>query len=357
MMENVRQFSDRSSIDKEAREWLIRLDSDEPLGADVDRALREWIARSPAHRQELQRICRFWNRANILTELAIPLRELTRGQKSGWFNSTWMAFLRMHSAGAALALVLLGVPVVLTSWLMPEADTRTNGVYETAVGQRQTVVLADGSTMQMNTDSEVRVSYDGDTRRVRLLRGEALFDVKADAGRPFEVHAGKGVVRAVGTAFSVYLKNGDINVTVAEGQVDLASIETRQTTGSAHTSMPEMVAEKLASVRSGQAAVFQEVRKEVRISQLASQELQRRWSWRDGYLVFAGEPLSEVIAEVNRYTALTVDIDDPQLKSLPIGGRFMVGDLEAIFDVLETSFGIQITRISDEHVRMQLPLE
>jgi transmembrane sensor len=90
------------------------------------------------------------------------------------------------------------------------------------------------------------------------------------------------------------------------------------------------------------------------IEDLAASELQQRMAWQEGFLVFSGEPLSDVIREVNRYSPVTLELADPALASLSIGGRFRVGDLEAVLDVLRLNFGIRSERIDDRRVRLEV---
>lgn len=344
MTGEVYQFADRKTIAEEAREWLIRLDGDdEPSRVDVA-ALNAWVERSPAHREELLRVAEFWNDANLLTELSIPLQSKPKPQ-------------RFNPRVAVAATFLLGVAVALTVWLYPQSVTATNGIYATAIGELQVQTLADGSVIQINTDSQVQVDYSDTVRKIRLLRGEAHFDVSSNPDWPFEVHAGKGMVKAVGTAFSVYLSEDSVEVTVSEGRVDLAVLANR-VESAGYQSVPETI----GTLGHGQSAVFSS---EVPTAQqlagssvvpeidtLADQELARRLSWREGYLVFAGEPLSYVVGEVNRYTPMTIDIADPALSQLRIGGRFKVGELEPMFDVLQSSFDIQVSRLDDQHIRL-----
>lgn len=346
MTSKVYKLADRTTIAEEAREWLIRLDGDdEPSQADIA-ALNEWVGRSPAHREELSRISAFWNDANILTELSIPLNSRPRRQKP-------------RRLAAAAAVCLLGIGVALTVWLYPQSMVAANGIYATAIGELQVQTLADGSIVQINTDSQVQVDYSDSLRKIRLLRGEAHFDVSDDPDWPFEVYAGKGMVKAVGTAFSVRLSQDKVKVTVSEGRVDLAVVADR-----VNSQKYQPVLETIGTLGHGQSAVFssQAVNAERRdggigsivpeIDTLAEQELARRLSWREGYLVFAGEPLSYVIDEVNRYTPMTIDIADPALSQLRIGGRFKVGELDAMFDVLQSSFGIQVSRLDDQHIQL-----
>ena len=119
-MNNVHKFSNRGTIEAEARAWLIRLDGDTPLREEEISALREWAGRSPAHRQELKRISRFWNIANILTELAIPLHGNTVPKR---FADIRVNIFSRYRLAAVTAVFLLTIGISLISWMtLPEPD-------------------------------------------------------------------------------------------------------------------------------------------------------------------------------------------------------------------------------------------
>jgi RNA polymerase sigma factor (sigma-70 family) len=259
------------------------------------------------------------------------------------------------------AVFLLAVAVSLGSWLLHQRISATNGLYATALGEQRTWTLVDGSIIQLNTGSRVQVDYGGELRTVRLLRGEAYFAVAHDAQHPFEVHAGVDMIRAVGTAFSVYLKDDQVRVTVSEGRVALASFGKDAEPIDSHAAAKvgtrmgsrNPSAKFLRSLDSGQSATLDETAAEVHF--LDEKSLERQTAWREGLLVFSGQPLSEVIAEVSRYTSMNIEIVDPRLRSLPVGGRFEIDDLPAILDVLESNFNIRVVRPDEQHIRLLAP--
>jgi transmembrane sensor len=355
MMGKIYEFSERSTIEQEAREWLIRLDSEIQLTDPEDAALREWVTRSPAHRQELKRICKFWNRANILAELAIPVQAVEGHRTANLFHGTWIPWPGTHRMYAIVTILILCSTIALTSWVLNKPDASTNGIYVTAIGQQESFSLADSSIMQLNTDSQVQVDYSAQSRKIRLVRGEAHFDVAHDPDKPFEVYAGQSMVSALGTAFSVYLKTDDVKVIVTDGQVNIAAVSSVTPDD---VKIKEINLIKLDSLQAGQSAVFNNTTSTIITKNiLAEQELQKSMSWQDGYLLFDGDPLSHVIEEVNRYVPLTIEITDPKLKSIPVGGRFRAGDIRAIFDILEDSFGIQVVEVDEHHIHLQFPQE
>ena len=98
-----------------------------------------------------------------------------------------------------------------------------NGIYETRIGEQNSITLVDGSVIQLNTDSHIQVNYEKNQRSIVLMAGEAHFEVAKDPSRPFVVKAGDGMVRAVGTAFTVRINPEALKVIVTEGKVALAA--------------------------------------------------------------------------------------------------------------------------------------
>ena len=429
-------FSEQTSVQQQAREWLIRMDGDAPLGSSERAELREWLAKDPTHQAELKRIAAFWNRANILTELAVPLqRDALRGRIGRLIR--FGADLRFGAA--AVLCVALGATAW---WLMPHGAA--NGTYGTAIGQQQTLALSDGSTVQINTDSQIQIDYSEPLRKIRLLRGEAFFTVAPNAKRPFEVFAAGGIVKAVGTAFAVSVQGAQVSVTVAKGVVDVGPDQFRgavddvggamgrkadghngtgrrtmggsatgggatggsatggsatggsatggsatgggamggSATGGSATgggamgggamgggatgggamggaamdgsaTDPAAPLRGALSLRAGETVTVGS-ESSVKPRVVGEAELQRRLSWHEGYLVYSGQPLNEVVAEVNRYSTVALEIADPRLNSLAIGGRFKVGDLDAICDALQENFGIRVVRVDDQHIQLRL---
>ena len=217
-MDNLYKMTDPIVIAKEARDWLIRLDGDDALSVNEQAALRAWGERSEMHQQELMRITQFWNEASVLTELSIPIQNEAQRQYESEHKSqdkqkktaiglvAWLNGFRGLRYGGALSLVgVLGILVFSFNVYNNALNTSTNGVYTTGIGELQTHTLADGSVIRINTNSQVKVNFNADARSIRLLRGEAHFEVSHNRRWPFDVYAGIGRVKAVGTAFSVRL--------------------------------------------------------------------------------------------------------------------------------------------------------
>lgn len=352
--DNVLPFEDHSSIQAHARQWLVRLDSDAPLNPSEERALRQWLSQSRAHRREFERISAFWHDANILNELHTPAYDQTSRRwhrlQGSLYRLTQLPRHAWGRAGALAATVTLALALVFV--VMPLDKTASNGIYVSALGEVSKHRLADGSIVRLNTDSQIAVDYSDGSRNIRLLRGEAHFKVAHNPDWPFQVYAGSGMAKALGTAFSVRLHQDALQVTVDEGRVALSA---------AAELAPLAQMQPLASLASGDSARLSQQPDQTyshspQITQIPAPELQRQLAWHQGYLVFVGDPLSQVIAEVSRYTTVNIHIADPALQQLRVGGRFKVGELEAMFEVLQTSFGIQVSQLDSQHIQLhQIP--
>ncbi len=385
MTEKIIDFPERRAIQEEAGAWLIKLDGDEPLSAVELSRLREWLARGAAHREELSNLACLWDKMNVLTELTVPLGKPEQSTRRSLFKGTGGSLFRSWRLAGIATVLIVGLTIGMFSILSPNPIVETNGLYATAVGQQQTVKLADGSVVVLNTDSQINVAFADGARNIRLLQGEAYFTVAKDASHPFRVFAANGRVQAIGTEFSVYLKDKAVSVTVTEGRVALAAFEQRRLNeltvratqlDDGPTSIPKGAAvgsgaiaqiddsyfKVVTALNAGQSASIPAatedevvgVQRDAGIETVGSSELERRLSWRDGFLTFTGDPLEDVVREISRYTTVSIEVADPELRAIKIGGRFPVGETEAMFVALETNFGIEVTRMSHDRVLLSM---
>ncbi len=341
--ENIVEFPNLKAIEEEAALWIARLDGRETLPSAEVAALKDWVSRSPQHREALERMSLLWGGMACLDDLnyldndpGLVPAALARKPAKWWVASTIAASLVIAAFSA----------VFLTQ---TRQSLQQSGHYATAVGEQETILLSDGSKIILNTNSEITVDLDLNRRSINLLRGEAHFDVASDAERPFLVYANDGIVKAVGTAFTVHLRKTSVEVTVSEGVVALISRPQTPLSGTALATPIEDLT-PLAALTVGQSAIFAETVES--LTRMSGEALDRKLLWRGGFIAFAGEPLSTVVADVSRYTDIVIEIDDPDLENLPIGGYFKVGEVEDMFDSLEASFGIQVERVSTTRVKL-----
>lgn len=342
--QNIVRFPDLKTIEDEAALWVARLDARGELSETELASLKKWIGQSPQHREAIDRMSALWGGLDILDDMNYADEAVVEELRGTVFPKTkWWA------AGVIAATLLIVALVGLSGQSTLGPSMAQSGHYLTAVGEQDTVTLADGSEIILNTDSEVRVEFSGKVRNIYLDKGEAHFDVAHDPDRPFLVHAQGGIVKAVGTAFTVFLRKKAVEVTVSEGVVALipqsAGTLVEEAIGEAVTNLTPV-----AALTAGQNAVFAE---EVEsLTSMSDEALDRKLLWRGGFIAFAGEPLGTVVADVSRYTDVVIEIDDPELEQLPIGGYFKVGEVEGMFEALEGSFGVNVERVSPTRVKL-----
>ena len=350
MNNNISPIDSKSEIRAQARGWVIRFNRDkEPSQADIA-ALNQWANQSSAHRAELTNAEQTWRDSDLLLELAVPVGDSAERRLANWLNKLRMAVKVSSTRGFLTAALGAVVSIATLSWYLSITGVSGNGYYETAIGEQRTLILEDRSLVQMDTNSRLHISYSEDKRQINLEQGKAYFDVAKNPNRPFEVYASTGMVRAVGTAFSVFIDNSDIRVTVNEGRVNLARVGEAPVNKSNHKKAP--TTDVFLSLDRGQSALFNQA--EETMIELADSELSRQQAWRRGLLIFAGEPLAEVVSEVSRYTSTTIEISDPELRQILIGGRFRAGELEALIDVLEAGFGVEVSYIGKDHIQLRM---
>jgi len=210
---------------------------------------------------------------------------------------------------------------------IPEvAAPAASGAYATAIGEQRVLVLADGSRVTMNTGSQITVDFRPDRRIVRLVRGQALFDVAHNPKRPFSVAAGGRVVTALGTVFEVQIGRGQLHVTLMRGKVVIDP--PRAATGG--TAAP--AAQVPTYLTPGQQfTVTMRSAPEVH-----AVDVNRQLLWRQQLVEFDDAPVSQAVAELNRYSLKPIVISDARVGQMRISGVYKTGDPNAFADLVST---------------------
>ena len=337
----VIEFPGQKTMELQAAAWMVKLDDGEP-SAETRQAFKEWVNQDPSHRSAFERVVAFSSDLNLLTQVVLPREKAISGP-------------RFWGSGFAVACSL--VLAVITVLVMPISDSQ---LYITQIGEQKTIQLDDRSIVLLNTNSQLEVEYSQEKRKLILLQGEAHFDVVKNPDRPFEVFAGKGLVRAVGTAFNVHLRKADVEVIVTEGVVELDQAEPQAATAApvndktppAEVSTPNKSLQKFApglQVKAGNRLTYdRDILAQVQLDDSA--EISRALSWQQGILTFDGESLEQVVEEVSRYTELTIVIPERAARELKVGGLFKVGDTDALFEALKNAFGMRVKVVSKDVV-------
>lgn len=301
-------------IDAQAAEWAARVDNG--LSVEEQSVLDAWLAGDSrrlgayakaravfAHVRRAKALGPDYDVAEFATQPAVELVRPSR-------RRLWMG----GAAAAAVTVAAAGVGLQVR-------NTRVR----TRIGEVRLVPLPDGSSMTLNTASRATIDFSGTARRIRLVEGEALFDVAKDSSRPFLVEAADTQVRAVGTSFVVRrLQDQPVQVLVREGVVEVKR-------EAALAAKPVRVRANTRAVAAKDGAVD--------ASAVTAAEVTRELVWREGLLAFEDVPLQQAIAEFARYSDTRIVVDDPAIGQETVTGLFMAnnptGFAQAVADALD----------------------
>jgi transmembrane sensor len=308
-------------IEGEAADWLVRQEG-EIWSSEDEAGLEAWLTADVLHEVTYYRLEHGWRSADRLVALRTPERTIV--VRTGRF---W------RPVAIAASLLVVCLAGVLGYGLVDRGGPET---YATLVGGHSAIPLADGSQVELNTDTAIAADIDTKVRKVVLTKGEAFFDIAHDATRPFEVVVGNHRVIVVGTKFSVKRIGGDIQVNVLEGRVKIIPIKAA-TEGSALREMKMLSAGEIAMI-SGSAEL---------VTSRSHERVVESLSWREGVLLFDQDTIGDAAAEFNRYNIKKIVVRDPQVRVATISGRFQAGNVDAFTRLLGRAYGFEIRQTAD----------
>jgi len=304
------------SVHAQAVDWLLRIRS-ENCPETERHAFNIWLEASASHRQAYETVLAQWEWMEPFKAMNFPARDAALRYRG---KSPRRLFI--YSAAATLLLAMGLTAFMPNGWLgIPHT-------YVAEKGDRQTVTLADGSRIELNTESEVRVHFNRWQRSVEIIKGEAFFTVNHDAERPFEVRAGSGRIRDIGTAFEVYIKPEHVIVAVQEGIVEVQASGKRELTAG----------QQLAFSNSGEFQALQ------------AQDVAGLTAWRQGNLVFRNRRLDDVLAEVGRYHDTRVRLQNETLGKLRVSGTFHTAELGDTLDAIAAILPVNIDHVGTHEI-------
>jgi transmembrane sensor len=337
-LSDIVKLRTRAEIEEEAAQWVWRLDG-ASSGAAEQTAFDAWLRLDPRHRRAFEELSRVWNTLDgakgALTGATLHARDLEPYPEHdlGAVRRT-----ALRAAAAAVALLALGVGIL---WMRAGNETQT---LATAVGQQRNVTLADGSVITLNTNSIVETDLTRGFRQIYLRKGEAHFQVAHDRSRPFLVHAGDAVVRAVGTEFEVRVRpDQHVDIMVNEGRVEVQAAAPGA--GPDLSGAPDRAGTPLRALRAGERLSTASV--DYSVEQVSPARLSSEMAWREGAIVFDGQPLAAAIAEIERYTDARIMVSDPGVAALKVGGRFRTDDVQGFFAGLQSALPVTVRRAAD----------
>ena len=355
MTEFVDFPSEKAIIIKEACAWLALMDSRNL--SDIEKAkLNKWVRANELHKIELERLATIWDNIEAAdidiapVDQSVEINKPTTEKRFENIEKSKKGKSRIFMLLAASLFLCMSVGIGLHFHNIAQFKS-TNGKYTTDIGGQQIVQLADGSEIRLNTDTLIEVNYYDGQRNIHIYKGEAHFNVASDPERPFIVKARKGDVLALGTIFSVRVKNERVNVIVEEGKVRIRANENINHFENDQIEITNDLIEDsdkntIVVASAGKNVIFGEQEIES-IIQEEKEEIERKFSWRQGMLAFDDEPLSDVIEEVSRYTSSKIIIGDPNIRTLRVGGYYPIGKIHAIFDALELNLGLHVKKVDE----------
>jgi transmembrane sensor len=304
-----------AEIKKEAGEWLER--KDRPGWNDADqRELDAWFAQSPAHLLAYHRVAEAWKQAERLTALRGP----TSVEENAKARPRTM-LMRIAAAIAVTAIFAVGAGAYFLA--------RPNGqTFETHLGDHKIFTLSDGSRIELNTNSAVRIDMASGRRMASLEKGEAYFEIAHDSSRPFTVKVANHRITVLGTKFRVRNAPDKVEVALLDGRVWFDTEAKGKHPQSALLSPGQV----LVATAQGMSVTSQPPR-----------ALENDLSWRNGLLVFRHTSLIDAANEYNRYNARKIVIANASVGKLTISGILPTRDLNAFTHMARTFFDIRIS--------------
>ncbi|MBN9670004.1 FecR family protein [Roseibium aggregatum] len=310
----------------EAMDWFLQL-RDKGNSEELHQGFRRWADSDSRHLEEYRKIERLWSSdafgnaaASLRSEPVASESSVTRFRPRGILRRSSRNG-RIAAALAAAVLIFVSYPGFLNLLLYLRSD------YMTSVGELLETPLPDGSRMLLNTASAVSIDFDGGRRKVRILQGEAYFDVVHDPSRPFHVAAGYSDSEVKGTAFAVrrkadadlvVLERGRLEVTLEEDRSDASAILLPDT--------------KLQAQRS-------------RLGQVEPADVNALLSWRSGRLKFENETFGAILEELDRYHSGTLLLARRSVGETRISGNYQVSDLDAAVRTLADVVGLDLVHL------------
>ncbi|NQZ80737.1 MAG: FecR domain-containing protein [Colwellia sp.] len=326
-----------NTIDDQASIWLVRLD-DGNLSAQSKKELKTWMLADERHQIALKAMADIWH---DMDEILVMVND----EESSKNVSLWPMLTPIFKPAMLAASISF---LALFIWLVMPLNVERNS-YVTSIGQQLDATFDDGSIIHLNTNSHIETEFSDEKRIIKLIKGEALFEVAHDPNRPFIVYAGDRLVQAIGTKFVVHLKTGNIQVTVTDGKVKMSKVAPNTKLADIKALDNTTIQIDDVYITKGEKVLISS-NQAPQLTHVKAESIKRELSWLNGKLIFDNEELFDVIEEVNRYIELDIVLKDPSLHKIRISGRFDVGDSEALIEALELSFNLKSQRLGSNKI-------
>ena len=312
-----------------AAAWRVHLNE---AGVTTTEAFEAWLAADTRHRAAWEDVEGSWNAFGAgASELeTFAARRAARNDAERVVSARNAAAMRPWRIIAAAAIIVGAMLGGTWYWTQIPDD------YRTALGERRTVILTDGSHVMLDSGTEVRVRLARHARNLELVAGQARFRVAHDKTRPFSVRAGQEKVVATGTDFNVDRPGSGVIVTLIEGHV--------------------YVEDELSSPRARNAL---EAGQQLSVSppqapRIARVDLDRVMAWQNGELSFDNEPLLSVVERVNRYSTQPIVVIGEKAGGLRVSGVFKAGDTMGFVRLITRFLPLEASTTENGEIRLRV---
>jgi transmembrane sensor len=305
-----------SSVAARAAAWLERREA-KGWSAEDHRALEAWLEEAEENCAAFWRLEAAWNQAQRLAALHTVSDMRGSAQRSNF----WSIFIR--SVATIAFFVALGIG---TKYVLPLSRGEQ---YTTPVGGREVLTLADGSQVELNTDTAIRVDLQSAKRTVTLIRGEAFFQVQHDVARPFVVIAGEQRITDLGTKFLVRERDDGVEVALLEGRAHVEG-----TNASVHPQSAILTPGDVVMATSSTMVLMKK----------SDVQLRNAAAWRKGVLVFDHTTLAAAADEFNRYNQTKLIIADSRAGRRILGGTFPTNDIADFTRLVAAVLDLRVER-------------
>ena len=325
-----------------AQDWHVIMHSGD-IDQETRAAFEAWLHADRDHKRAYRAIEQVYRDLDFaMPQAGVDVDAMLGRHKNPWTERLRAFTLRPQraaglAAAAAVFLAVLIVPQLMTS-PAPQSDRAPS--YATEIAEISEITLQDGSVITLGAKSVIETEFTDVSRQVRLVSGEAFFDVAKDPDRPFYVAAHDTLVRVVGTKFDVKSAGSKVHVAVLEGVVEVIRPETMPETFARQERLVEeapkqivTAGERITSARSQRSLPEAEV---IRTAQAGA--------WRSGRLAYEDASLGEIFADFNRYHQQQVRIASPDLRDLRLTATFKTTDLDAAIEMVEAIYPVEADR-------------
>ena len=334
------KMTQQKNAEAEAIKWLVKTEHG-PLREQEENAFQTWIKQSDAHKAAFDTLHSTWDMMTLTAfDKATTETPLSSQPQRSWAQTLVEVFTSLQAPKPVLAATTLLAISVFTFAYWDTGNPSENGLnspknitdqFATAVGEQSDHTLKDGSSIRLNTNTQLTAQMTSDSRRINLLNGEAFFNVSHDPSRPFVIKAGAHEVTVLGTKFSVYKHSAIVEVSVQSGHVSVRQIGEEQTTP--------------VTLLAGQKVIAS---KKTGFGNIQHPDPDQAFAWTNGLLFFDNVSLPNALLEIERYFPRNILLRCSTARIQRISGIFRIDNMEEAFETLKKSAGVQADTVTEK---------